>query len=124
MIFLHLNSKMNNFKKIGSFLTWEIDNLQFPNKNVALSNFVVNFKSKLELNYIKITTNLIQQNAFNSDGTLYCSNHNPSRDNHVIAPPNYQFWKVDIRYPRLIKIHLENVNIDLVNFISLTLVIE
>ena len=115
---------MDNFKKMGSYLTWEVDNLQFPNKNIALSNLVVNFNSKLDLNYLKITTNLIQQNAFNSDGTLYCDAHYRNRDSHVIAPPNYQFWKIDIRYPRLIKIQLDNVNIDLVNFMSLTLAIE
>ena len=105
-------------------MTWEVDNLQFPNKHIALSNFVVNFSTKLDISYLKITTNLVQQNAFNSDGTLYCDVHNSNRDNHAIAPPNYQFWKIDIKYPRLIMIQLDNVNIDIVKFIAVTLVIE
>ena len=124
MIFFHLNSEMTNFKKIGSDLTWEIDNFEFPNKNIALSSFAVNFSKNMEINRFRISTNLIQQNMFNSDGTLYCDVHFKNRDRHFIAPSNYEFWKIDIQYPRLIKIKIDNVNIDSVVFTSITFVIN
>ena len=124
MIFFHLNSEITNFKKIGSDLTWEIDNFQFPSKNIALSSFAINFLKDMEINRFRISTNLIQQNIFNSDGTLYCDVHYKNRDRHFIAPSNYEFWKIDVQYPRLIKINVDNVNIDSVLFISITFVIN
>jgi hypothetical protein len=124
MIFLQLNSNMVNFTKMGSVLTWEIENLQFPNKDIALSSFVINFSRKVDIGYLQIATNLIQQNTYNPDGILYCSVFHNNRDRLSIAPPNYEFWKIDIKYPRLIKIQLDNINIDLVTFTSITLVIN
>ena len=115
---------MNNCTQSDGFLRWDFSNLEFPPESrVALSNLVIDFKTKdLENEPIEISTNLIERDMFNPNGTIITF---PAHVKDVIHNSNIlEFWSIDSMRPRSILFTLEGVDVSSILFFSAVLAID
>ena len=123
-MFLQLDTEMSNFSKNEDSISWEFSNLVLPSGGLlSLQAMVLDFDSKFE----KCTTvclNLIEQNMFNPDGTIFALHGGKGqRYIHKYTQTPGQ-WKLDSMYPRYVTFKFNNVNIDTLNFAAFTLMIN
>ena len=122
--FLLLTNKMTNCSQFDEFMRWDFSNLEFEsNSRIALSRLIVDFKNKdMENAPMEISTNLIERNMYNPNGSLISF---PAHVRDVTHTSNIlEFWRIDSMRPRSILFTFSGVDVSSIVFFSAVLAIE
>ena len=122
--FLLLTNTMTNCSQFDDNMRWDFSNLEFEfNSRIALSRLIVDFKNKdMENAPMEISTNLVERNILNPNGTLISF---PAHVKDVTHNANIlEFWRIDSMRPRSVLFTFRGVDVSSIVFFSAVLAIE